>query len=69
MNLKPKAVTAAMVGLKSKLATFKLQRYVNTYRSEPLSAILPGVTLYELWGLVGTAELRPISANPPMRRT
>ena len=56
MRLKPKAVTAAMVGLKSKLAIFRLQRYVNTYRSEPLSAILPGATLYELWGLVGTAE-------------
>lgn len=56
INLRPKAVTAAMIGLKSKLAIFKLQRYVNTYRSEPLSAILPGVTLYELWGLVGTAE-------------
>ena len=56
MRLRPKAVTAAMVGLKSKLAIFKLQRYVNQYRSEPLSAILPGATLYELWGLVGTAE-------------
>ena len=55
-RLKPKAVTAAMVGLKSRLSTFRLQRYVNTYRSEPLSAILPGATLYELWGLVGTAE-------------
>jgi len=56
MDLRPRAITAAMVGLKSKLAIFKLQRYVNTYRSEPLSAILPGATLYELWGLVGTAE-------------
>jgi putative ABC transport system permease protein len=56
MELKPKAVTAALVGLKSRLAIFKLQRYVNTYRAEPLSAILPGATLYELWGLVGTAE-------------
>ena len=56
MPLRPRAVTAAMVGLKSKLAIFKLQRYVNTYRSEPLSAILPGATLYELWALVSTAE-------------
>ena len=56
MTLRPAAITAAMVGLKSKLATFKLQRYVNTYRSEPLSAILPSITLYELWGLIGTAE-------------
>ncbi|MEO1793423.1 MAG: ABC transporter permease [Pseudomonadota bacterium] len=56
MNLRPKAVTAAMVGLKSKFGIFQLQRWVNTYRREPLSAILPGVTLYELWGLVSTAE-------------
>ena len=42
MKLAPKAITAARVGLKSKFATFKLQRYVNTYPGEPLSAILPG---------------------------
>jgi len=56
MKLKPKAVTAVMVGLKSRLSAFKVQRYVNTYRSEPLSAILPGATLYELWALIETAE-------------
>ncbi|HFB2047820.1 MAG: ABC transporter permease [Hyphomicrobiaceae bacterium] len=56
MKLRPQAITAAMVGLKSKLAIFKLQHYVNSYRSEPLSAILPGATLYELWNLVEIAE-------------
>ena len=56
MKLKPQAVTAAMVGLKSKLATFNLQRAINDYRAEPLVAILPGAALQELWGLVGTAE-------------
>jgi putative ABC transport system permease protein len=56
MDLTPKAVTAALVGVKSKLATFKLQRFVNEYREEPLTAILPGVALQELWSLVGTAE-------------
>jgi putative ABC transport system permease protein len=56
MDLTPKAVTVALVGLKSKLATFKLQRAINEYRAEPLSAILPGAALQELWGLVGTAE-------------
>jgi putative ABC transport system permease protein len=56
MQLAPKAVTAALVGLKSKLATFRLQRAINEYRAEPLSAILPGAALQELWGLVGTAE-------------
>jgi putative ABC transport system permease protein len=56
MNLQPKAITAALIGLKSRLAIFGLQRAINEYRAEPLSAILPGSTLQELWGLVGTAE-------------
>ncbi|HWE19203.1 MAG TPA: ABC transporter permease [Hyphomicrobiaceae bacterium] len=56
MDLAPKAITAALVGLKSKLAAFRLQRAINEYRAEPLSAILPGAALQELWGLVGTAE-------------
>jgi hypothetical protein len=56
MHLEPKAITAALVGLKSKLATFKLQRAINEYSQEPLSAIIPGAALQELWGLVGTAE-------------
>jgi putative ABC transport system permease protein len=56
MDLAPKAITAAFVGLKSKLSTFKLQRQINQYPEEPLSAILPGAALQELWGLIGTAE-------------
>jgi putative ABC transport system permease protein len=56
MDLAPKAVTAALVGLKSRLATFQLQRGINQYAAEPLSAIIPGAALQELWGLVGTAE-------------
>ena len=51
MDLTPTAITAAMVGLKSKLATFKIQRAINNYQEEPLSAIMPGVALQELWGL------------------
>jgi putative ABC transport system permease protein len=56
MNLEPKAITAAFIGLKSKLAAFRLQRAINEYPEEPLSAILPGAALQELWGLIGTAE-------------
>ena len=64
MDLTPKAITAALVGLKSRLAAFRLQRAINEYRAEPLSAILPGAALQELWGLVGTAEtaLKVVSA-------
>jgi putative ABC transport system permease protein len=56
MNLQPKAVTAALVGLDSKLGAFSLQRWVNEYREEPLTAVLPGVALQELWSVVGAAE-------------
>ncbi len=56
MDLTPKAVTAAFIGLKSKLSAFKLQRAINEYRAEPLSAILPGAALQQLWELIGTAE-------------
>ncbi|MEL6641728.1 MAG: ABC transporter permease, partial [Pseudomonadota bacterium] len=56
MELQPKAITAAMVGVKSPLQTFGLQRAINEYPEEPLLAILPGVALQELWGIVGIAE-------------
>ncbi|ASJ76062.1 ABC transporter permease [Granulosicoccus antarcticus] len=56
MDLQPGAVTAVLVGLHSRGAVFKEQRAINTYTEEPLLAILPGVALQELWGLVGVAE-------------
>jgi putative ABC transport system permease protein len=56
LDLQPKSITAFLVGLKSKLSIFKLQRRVNQFRSEPLLAILPGVALQELWDLMSMAE-------------
>jgi putative ABC transport system permease protein len=56
MDLQPQAITAFMLGLNNKIATFSLQREINEYRNEPLLAILPGVALQELWSLMGTAE-------------
>jgi putative ABC transport system permease protein len=56
LDLKPTAITAALLGLKSKLATFRLQRAINDYPREALVAIIPGAALQELWGLVGVAE-------------
>jgi len=49
MDLTPKAITAFMLGLNSKVATFGMQRQINEFRGEPLLAILPGVALQELW--------------------
>ena len=56
MDLQPNQVTALLVGLNSRAAVFREQRAISTYRQEPLLAILPGVALQELWGLVGVAE-------------
>lgn len=56
MDLTPGAITAAMIGTTSRLQIFGLQRWINEYPEEPLLAILPGVTLQELWDLIGVAE-------------
>ena len=56
MELKPKAITAAMIGVQSRLKVFQLQRAINEYSQEPLLAVLPGVALQELWEIVGVAE-------------
>ncbi len=63
MELQPKAVTAALVGVKSRLQIFALQRAINEYTEEPLLAILPGVTLQELWAIVGVAETALLSVS------
>ena len=56
MDLQPQGVTAALIGVENRLRLFALQRAINAYPSEPLMAILPGVALQELWGIVGVAE-------------
>ncbi len=63
MELEPKAVTAALVGVKSRLQVFGLQRAINDYPQEPLLAILPGVALQELWQIVGIAETALIAVS------
>ena len=53
---KERAVTAFLVGLKARGAALSMQRRVNEYSGEPLTAILPGATLLEVWEIVGAAE-------------
>lgn len=64
LDLTPTSITAFMLGLKSRVATFSVQRTVNDYPDEALQAILPGVTLQQLWQSLGPAEraLQLISA-------
>jgi len=52
----PTAITAFYVGLKSRSAALAVQRIVNEYKGEPLTAILPAVALQELWEIVGDVE-------------
>ncbi len=56
MDLSPKNITAALIGVNSKLQIFQLQRWINEYPEESLSSILPGVALQELWRIVGVVE-------------
>jgi putative ABC transport system permease protein len=56
MDLEPAAITAAFLGVSSRLQLFGLQRWINTYPEEPLLAVLPGLALQELWQITGIAE-------------
>ena len=57
-------ITAFLLGAKSRLDTLRLQRKINDMDDEPLMAIIPGVSLSELWDGLSYAEdgLRVVSA-------
>ena len=57
VNLAPNNVTAVMLGLKSKFATFTLQRNINNFPDDRLMAILPGVAMSELWSMMANFEI------------
>ncbi|OCQ20732.1 peptide ABC transporter permease [Pseudoalteromonas luteoviolacea] len=52
----PKQLTAFLMGFDSPLYTLQVRRNINTYKPEALSAIMPGVTLRELWGMLDIVE-------------
>ncbi len=56
MDLRPKAITAFMIGLDNRINTFRLQREITDYDEEPLLAIIPGATLAELWQTISIFE-------------
>ena len=55
-DLAPKEITAALVGLKNRADVFRVQRWINDYRGEPLLAVMPGVALDELWQTLAVVE-------------
>ena len=52
----PEAITAFLIGVKSKTSILALQRDVNEFEDEPMTAVIPGVALQQLWGLIRVAE-------------
>lgn len=49
-------ITAFLVGTRNRFETLQLQREMNEDLREPLTAIIPGVALAQLWDVVGNAE-------------
>ena len=55
-NLQPKEITALLLGATSRARTLRIQRELNTYREEPLQAVIPGIALNQLWNMMSVAE-------------
>lgn len=55
-DLTPPAITAFLIGMKSKDTVLKMQRALNEYPGEALLAIIPGTALQQLWSVVGIAD-------------
>lgn len=56
LNLQPTEITAFLIGLKKRVTTFRVQRKINEYAEEPLTAIVPGSTLANLWKTLSSFE-------------
>lgn len=55
-DLKVHQITSFFLRTKSRIETLRLQREINTFKDEPLMAIIPGATLSELWRGLGFVE-------------
>lgn len=55
-ELTPKTITAAFVGLKSKLTLFKFTKNIQKYSDEAISAVIPGIALSQLWSVIGLVD-------------
>jgi len=55
-DLTPTSITAFMIGLENRAQTFTLQREINEFQAEPMSAILPGATLSDFWRTISPVE-------------
>lgn len=56
LNLTPHDLSAVFLGLNRKADIFTLQRQMNSYKQEALLAIMPGLTLLDIWRNLNNVE-------------
>lgn len=55
-DYRPDFITSFLVGMKNRPTVLRFQRMLNTYDEEPLTAVIPGVSLSRLWSIIGPVE-------------
>lgn len=55
-NIKITQLTSFMVKLKSRIAVLKMRRDIDQYEKEPIMAIIPALSLQEMWQTIGYVE-------------
>jgi putative ABC transport system permease protein len=56
-NLHITQISAFLLATKSRISTLQLQREINTYKQEPLTAVIPALALEDLWGVLNYADV------------
>ncbi|MEM6273623.1 MAG: FtsX-like permease family protein [Myxococcota bacterium] len=49
-------VSAAMIGLRSKMGLFRMRAWINDFPAEPLMAVMPARAFQQLWSTVSVVE-------------
>ena len=52
----PKSISGFLLGLKNPADVLTVHRYINEFKDEPLTAVMPVVTLIDLWQIVRPVE-------------
>ena len=55
-NIKIDELTSFMLKLKSRIAVLRLRSDIDKYEKEPLMAVIPALTLQEMWQTIGYVE-------------
>jgi putative ABC transport system permease protein len=56
-DLHIRTISAFLLRTRSRISTLFLQREINTYKPEPLTAIIPAMTLEDLWSVLSAADI------------